>query len=136
MELVSVATARVAWLFDIAELNPRGKSIFPEILEWLEEEYHFEKAPKSATDLDETKAFAFSRGNFPAGEEIFVDVELKIFTDGLVASSSSSTQETYAFMESVLKSAAGIFNSAYKLEIERLKMLLCVIYERLYMDLI
>jgi len=77
MELVSVATAKVAWLFDIAELNPRGKSIFPEILEWLEEEYHFEKAPKSATDLDETKAFAFSRGKFQAGDEILLMSNLR-----------------------------------------------------------
>jgi hypothetical protein len=122
MELVSVATARAAWLFDIAELNPRGKSIFPEILEWLEEEYHFEKAPKSATDLDENKAFAFSRGKFQAGEEIFVDVELKIFTDGLVATSSSSTRDTEAFLESVLKSAAEEFSLAYKPETVRRKL--------------
>jgi hypothetical protein len=122
MELVSVATARVAWLFDIADLNPRGKSIFPEILEWLEEEYHFEKAPKSATDLDENKAFAFSRGKFQAGEEIFVDVDLKIFTDGLVATSSSSTRDTEAFLESVLKSAAEEFSLAYKPEAVRRKL--------------
>src|SRR5260370_6959852 len=121
MELVSVATARVAWLFDIAELNPRGKSIFPEILEWLEEEYHFEKAPKSATGLDENKAFSFSRGKFQAGEEIFVDVELKIFTDGLVATSSSSTRHTEAFLDTVLMSAADAFILASKPGTVRLK---------------
>jgi len=116
MELLNIATARVVWLLQIAELNPKGKRIFPEILEWLEEQYHFEKAPKSATDLDDTKALAFSRGKFQAGEEIFVDVDLKIFTDGLVATSWSSTRDTEAFLESVLISAAEEFSLAYKPE--------------------
>lgn len=124
MELLSVATARSVWLFDIAELNPRGKSLFPDLFEWLEAEYHFEKAPKSTADLDETKAFAFSRGTFQVEEEIFVDVELKIYNDGLVANTWSSTRETDVFLESVLKSSAEEFNLAYKPEVIRRKMYL------------
>src|SRR5208283_2331410 len=136
MELVSVATARVVWLLDITDLNPRGKSIFPEILEWLEEEYHFEKAPKSATDLDESKALVFSRGTFQAGEEIFVDVELKIFSDGFVASTWSSTRNTEAFLESVLRSATEEFSLAYTPGILRRKMYLSELNLRSQKELI
>ena len=136
MELVSVATARVAWLFDIAELNPRGKSIFPEILEWLEEEYHFEKAPKSATDLDDSKALSFSRGTFQVQEEIFVDVELKIFSDGLVAHTWSSTRNSEAFLDNILKSAADEFNLTYKPEIVRRKICLSELNVRSSKELI
>ena len=122
MELLSVATARSVWLFDLNELNPRGKSLFPELFEWLKDEYHFEKAPKSTADVDETKAFVFSQGNFQVKEEIFVAVELKVYNDGLVANTWSSTQETDAFLEDVLRSAATEFSLAYKPEIIRRKM--------------
>jgi len=122
MELISVAGAKAAWLFDITELNPGGKSIFPEILEWLKEEYHFEKAPKSVTEVDETKALLFSRGTFQAREEIFVDVELRIFSDGLVASTWSSTRNAEAFLENILKSAAEEFSLSFRQEIIRRKI--------------
>jgi hypothetical protein len=122
MELLSVNSARSVWLFDISELNPRGKSLFPELFEWLKDEYHFEKSPESITDVDETKAFVFSRGTFQVKEEIFIDVELKIYNDGLVANTWSSTRETDAFLESVLKSAAEEFSLPYKPEIVRRKM--------------
>ncbi len=124
MELLNVGTARSVWLFDLNELNPRGKSLFPELFEWLEDEYHFEKAPKSTADVDETKAFMFSQGTFQVKEEIFVAVELKIYNDGLVANTWSSTRDTDAFLEEVLKSAATEFSLAYKPEIIRRKMYL------------
>jgi len=122
MELVNVTTARVVWLFDIVELNPRGKTIMPELLEWLGEEYHFEKSPKSSTDLDESKALTFSRGTFQAAEEMFVDIEVKIFSDGLVANSASSTRHTEAFLEDVLRSAVEEFILSFKPQIIRRKL--------------
>jgi hypothetical protein len=130
MELLSIATARSVWLFDINELNPRGKSIFPELLEWLQEEYHFAKAPKSLTDVDETEALAFSQGTFQVREEIFVDVELKVYRDGLVANTWSSTRETDVFLGNVLNSAAEEFSLAYKPEMVRRKMYLSEINVR------
>ncbi|MGH9327692.1 MAG: hypothetical protein ACRD2B_13565 [Terriglobia bacterium] len=117
MELLNVLNARAAWLFDVNELNPHGKSIFPEIFEWLEDEYHFVKAPKSITDVDETKGYSFTQGTFQAKEEIFVTVELNIYTDGLVANSWSSTRNTEAFLENVLKSAADEFSLTFRPDI-------------------
>jgi hypothetical protein len=130
MELLNVNTARVVWLFDIAELNPRGKSLFPEILEWLKEEYHFEKAPATVADLDETKALTFSRGQFQVRDEIFVDVELKLFSDGLVANTQSSTRDTETFLEDVMKTAIKEFSLAFRPDTIRFKLYASEIYVR------
>ena len=116
MELLNVIAARSVWLFDINELNPRGKSLFPDFFDWLKETYSFDKAPASIADVDETKGWAFSRGSFQVREEFFVDVELKVYNDGLVANTWSSTRDTEAFLANVLKSAAAEFSLAYKPE--------------------
>ncbi len=122
MELLNVVTARAVWLFDVNELNPRGKSFFSELLDWLKDEYHFEVSPSSVTDLDkDTKALSFLRGSFQAGDEIFVDVNLKIYTDGLVADTWSSTRHSEAFLADALKSASEEFHLAYKPEAVRMK---------------
>src|SRR5258708_153955 len=136
MELLNIQTARAVWLFDIAELNPRGKSIFPEMLEWLKDEYHFDKAPKSVEELDDSKALAFSRGTFQAAEELFVDVELKIFNDGFVATTKSSTKDTEIFLASVLESANAEFTLAYRPEIIRRKLYVSELFVRSSRDLI
>src|SRR6266446_285007 len=102
MELLNIVTARAVWLFDISELNPSGKTIFPDIFEWLKDAYNFDSAPKSITDVDSTKAFVFSRGTFQVREEIFVDVELKVYSDGFIANTWSSTHHSEAFLEDAL----------------------------------
>jgi hypothetical protein len=131
MELLNISMARAVWLIDIAELNPRGKSIMPELLEWLKEEYHFEKAPSAVTDLDEkTKALSFERGQFQVREEIFVDIALKIFSDGFVAETYSSTQDSEAYLRDVMESAAREFSLAYKPEMVRAKLCTSEVYVR------
>jgi hypothetical protein len=123
MELLNIAMARAVWLLDIVELNPRGKTIMPELLDWLKEEYHFEKAPSSLTDLDEkSKSLSFERGQFQVREEIFVDIALKIFNDGFVAETGSSTQDSEAFLKDVMESATREFNLAFKSEMLRAKL--------------
>ena len=123
MELLNVSMARVVWLLDIAELNPRGKSIMSELLEWLKDEFHFEKAPKSVTELDpQTKALSFERGQFQVREEIFVDVSLKIFNDGIIGETYSSTRDSEEFLKDVLETAKREFNLAYRPETVRAKM--------------
>src|SRR6266404_5767037 len=122
MELLNVVTARAVWLFDVNELNPTGKSFFSDLLEWLKDSYHFERSPSSITDLDkDTKAFIFSRGTFQVRDEIFVDVNLKIYSDGLVADTWSSTRDSEAFIADALKSASEEFHLAYKPETIRKK---------------
>lgn len=113
MELLNVVTARTIWLFDMNEINPTGKNVFPELIEWLKDQYHFEKYPSSVTDVDDSKGLAFSRGQFQAREEIFIAVELKIYTDGLVANTWSSTRDSDAFLVDVVDSAKRDFSLAF-----------------------
>ena len=136
MELLNISMARAVWLLDIAELNPRGKTIMPELLEWAKEEYHFEKAPSSVTDIDEkTKSLDFDRGQFQVREEFFVDVALKIFNDGFVAETCSSTRDSEAFLKDVVESATKEFSLAYKPEMVRAKMSTSEVFIRSIKDL-
>lgn len=129
MELLNIITARSVWLFDIRELNPRGKTIMPDLLEWLKDNYSFEKAPASVTDLEKnTQALAFERGQYQVKEEIFVDVGLKIYNDGLVAETQSSTHDSEAFLEDALESATKEFNLAYKSQMIRTKLYFSELY--------
>jgi len=137
MELLNVGTARAVWLFDVNELNPRGKTFLPDLLEWLKDAYKFESSPSSVTDLDkESKTWSFVRGSFQVRDEIFVDVSLKIYTDGLVADTWSSTHDSEAFLADVLKSASEEFNLAYKPETVRRKNYLSDVNVYSTMDLL
>lgn len=131
MQLLNVASARSTWLFDVNDLNPRGKSVMDELIQWLKDAYHFEKAPSSPTDLDDTKGWAFKRGTFQARDEIFLAVELTIYTDGIIANTWSSTRDTDAFIEDVLESAVKKFALTFKPEMVRVKSHLSEITVRL-----
>jgi hypothetical protein len=124
MQLLNVITARAVWLFDVVELNPRGKALFPDLFEWLKGAYDFQKTPSSLTDVDETKAFVCSNGQYQAKEEIFVNVDLKIYNDGLIANTQSSTRDAEHFLEDVLISASAEFNLNFRPEMIRKKLYL------------
>jgi len=124
MQLLNVVTARSIWLFDIAELNPRGKALFPDLFDWLKDVYNFQKVPTSLEDVDATKALVFANGQYQAREEVFVHVELKMYNDGLIANTVSSTRETDRFLDAVLVSAAAEFNLNFKPEMVRKKIYL------------
>jgi hypothetical protein len=113
MELLNVLKAQSTWLFDVNDLNPRGKFFLPEMLDWFRERYNFLKAPSSVTDLDETKGLAFKHGSFHLGSDQLV-VEVTIYNDGLLANSYSSTQATDIFLDDALCTAAQEFQLNYR----------------------
>ncbi|MGC1416473.1 MAG: hypothetical protein WA817_14400 [Candidatus Acidiferrum sp.] len=119
MELLNVIKARSVWLFDINDLNPRGKAVFPELIEWLKDNYSFSKVPASPADYDETKALAFLDGHFQVKEEIFISVDLRIYSDGLIADCRSSTADSDEFLMDVMDSAKQEFTLAYGSDIRR-----------------
>ncbi|MBZ5627788.1 MAG: hypothetical protein LAO06_02875 [Acidobacteriia bacterium] len=92
-----------------------------ELIEWLKDAYNFEQAPKSVTDLDESKGWAFKRGTFQMKEEISVNVEVTIYTDGIVANSWSSTRDTDAFIEDAMTSSAKEFGLTFNPQMVRVK---------------
>jgi hypothetical protein len=121
MDLLSVQRARSIWLFDIDDLNPRGKNLGTNLIDWLKGAYQFTRVPASLTDLDETKGLYYAGGKFTVrGEPI--DVELRIYSDGFVGDTRSSTEDTDAFLSHVLLSAAKEFVLPYSPEIVRRRL--------------
>jgi hypothetical protein len=117
VELLSVARARSIWLFDPNDLNPRGRSVATELQGFLKNTYSFSKVPSSPSDLDETKALAFLGGRYPVTPGNFVDIDLKLYNDGFVADTRSSTRDTDAFIDDALKLAAKELGLNYRPEI-------------------
>lgn len=114
MELLNVARARSIWIFDLNDLNPRGKSVGTDLLEWIKEAYGFSKFPQSTGDHEaDTQALAFLDGTFQIREEFFISVDLRIYNDGLVADTRSSTDDTDLFLKDVLESAVKEFSLTY-----------------------
>ncbi len=113
MQLLNVGVARSVWLFDVNDLNPLGKSIFPDILLWIGEKYAFQVFPKSTGEVDkDAKGFIFKTGIFQANEGA-VGVNLSFFSDGLIAETWASTEKSDAFLEELLRSAATRYGLAY-----------------------
>jgi hypothetical protein len=110
MELMNVVKARAIWLFDSSDLNPRGKSLFPNLVDWLKDTYNFSKVPSSKTDYDETKALAFLDGKFQVREGTFVGVDLRMYTDGFIADTRSSTDDSDAFLNAALQAVVREFD--------------------------
>lgn len=131
MELLSVGTAKVAWFFDFGEFNPQGKDVLIDLVDWLKDTYSFEKFPNSLTDMNpETKALDFKIGRFEAREEVFITVELSIYSDAVIANSWSSTRETEAFLDDVFSRAAKEFHLNYHPKLIRRKTYLSEVHMR------
>jgi hypothetical protein len=97
MKILFVGLARSAWLFDTNLLNPKGLSLQP-IFEKISEKYKFAKAPKNALDFDEQKSLSFKAGTFVNSKGTPVVVGFTMYSDGLVADTLSSTDDSTAFL--------------------------------------
>jgi hypothetical protein len=112
-------------MLDLFDLNPRGKALGTDLIEWLKDFYRFEKGPESVNDLEpDTKAMYFAGGQYRIREEIFISVDLRIYNDGFVADTRSSTANTDLFLADVLESATKEFSLPYKPESIRKKLYL------------
>ncbi len=115
MQVLKIITARSIWLFPISDLNPKGKAIGYNLIEWLKKTYQFQKYPSSEFDLDKnTNTLTFDGGKFKAGykdngKEQYLAIGVLIYTDGLVATTQSSTNDSDKFLEEVLRSAVKQF---------------------------
>lgn len=124
MELLSTVKARAIWLLDINDLNPRGKDL-GDLIDWIKDAYSFAKAPSSITDFEkDTNALAFLNGNFQLRDEFFINVDLRIYNDGLIADTRSSTKDSDVFLADLLTSAAKEFNLVYKPDMVHTKLYL------------
>jgi len=135
MQLLNVLTARSTWLFDVNDLNPRGKSFFSDLIVWLRGRYGFSTFPSTPSDVDQSKGLAFKGGKFQTKDKVNLAVELIIYTDGLVANTYSSTEDTDMFIEDALAAATSEFDLNYTPEMIRQKLYLSEIGVRLNQSL-
>src|SRR5450759_154526 len=88
MDLAKVLIARSIRLFDLEEINPRGKKI-EAAYQAIKDRYHFTQSPLEG---------AQKGGRFNPGEGD-VDIELDFYADGIVATSRSDTNDTDKFLD-------------------------------------
>ena len=153
MKLIHTKLARSIWLFDVRDLNPRGKDVIGDLVSWIKDSYSFAMAPDPQNPIPNSPApttvqppqtspaqapggLLFQRGNFQSQEELFIAISsLTIYDDGIVVDTSSSTNEGDLFAEDLLKSAATEFKLAYDSEMVRRKLYLSELIVRSEMSL-
>lgn len=119
MQLLTVIAARAVWLFPLLDINPRGKAVTSELIDWLKATYYFQKYPSSPLDFDpQTKTLTFAEGKFKSGyeasgKEQYVAIDLSIYTDGVVANTRSSTRDSDKFLDETIRSAVKELNLVY-----------------------
>ena len=113
MELLNIVTARSVWLFSLAEMNPKGR-LTPDLFNWIKDRYEFEKIPASIVDADEKGALVFSRGRFTSKEGYLIKIELKVYNDGVLAETISSTRDSDAFIEDLIQSCVREYGLTFK----------------------
>lgn len=101
MIVTSVASARAIWLFDINDLNPRGRYIYDQLFPWLVERYRFAQVPSHSRDQVDN-AWQFLDGMFVNRANTPINVTLKVYNDGLVSETRSSTDDSEAFLTDAL----------------------------------
>ena len=123
MRLIHVKLARSIWLFDLADLNPKGKDLQEELIKWIKDNYSFAIAPDpdSVNRLGSQSGQAasgllFQKGHFQVREEVFIEVNLTVYSDGIVIDTMASTHDGDCFAEDLLQSAAHDFGLVYDAE--------------------
>ena len=101
MKLLSVQLARTTWLLDVAEINPRGKNIFVDLIPALTTEFDFKAFPREGDDLKE--GMKLTQGTFTNSKDDTLHVALTIWNDGMVADTFSSTTDSDEFLAQVAK---------------------------------
>ncbi len=96
MKLVSVTSARAIWLFDTFRMNPRGLSN-DVLIKGVTQRYSFSKSPSNMLDLEDN-ALVFDQGQFLTEDGKSIYVSLKVYSDGFVGITSSSTQHATEFL--------------------------------------
>ncbi len=123
MKIIHVRLARSIWLFDLRDLNPRGKDVLEELIAWIKERFDFKIAPDPTAVVAGIKAspagqspsgIVFQKGRFQGREGLFVEISnLTLYNDGIVIDTPSSTLDGDQFAQDLLQSAAQEFALTY-----------------------
>lgn len=101
MKIVSIISGKATWLFETAELNPRGLDLHP-IYVAVRNKYAF-STPKTREEIDDPKdGVKFLNGSFKVDGADSFSVNLAIYNDGLVAETRASSGHSEAFLTDVV----------------------------------
>jgi|CZKS01.1.fsa_nt_gi hypothetical protein len=125
MKLIHVKQARSVWLFDLQDLNPKGKDVLEDLVDWIKDTYAFAVAPdleqalppptKDGVSTLSPSGLTFQRGRYQVREDSFIEiVSLTLYNDGIVIDTTSSTQEADQFAADLLSRASREFMLAYE----------------------
>jgi hypothetical protein len=109
VRLASILLARAVNLFETLEMNPQGKAYFPDLVGGLVERFKFQKFPQKPEELDESKGVEFADGHW---EGITIEA-FKIFNDGLVLETRSSTADSQRILDEGLAWVSSTYGLAY-----------------------
>ena len=115
MKLLSVISARSTWLFNLADLNPKGRLLFPQLTDALTEAYDFDDQPEGAPIAPgepSQPGIKFKNGRFETNDGP-IRVALELFDDGIVAESAASTDVTNALVQHVIEWAVKSFDLSF-----------------------
>jgi hypothetical protein len=152
VRLVHAKLARSIWLFDIRDLNPKGKDILGDLVSWIKEAYDFAVAPDPDNPVpngapsmpaatpqkvsDTVPGLVFHRGSFEAEKEVYISIHsLTIYDDGIVVDAASSTEDGDRFAADLLNRATQDFALAYDGDTVRRRIYLSELIVRSDMDL-
>lgn len=141
MKIIHVKLARSIWLFDIMDLNPKGRDLLGDLVTWIKDAYNFAVAPDPDNPVPNTApvvtpvpqtappqapgGLLFQKGSFRVREEIYVAISaLTVYNDGIVVDTTSSTDDADQFADDLLKSAASEFGLSYDAETVRRRLYL------------
>ena len=128
MKLLSVNLARSIWLGPVSDFNPRGASLYSTLFPLLMNTYKFKKYPALSDVSDLTKGVEFGSGQFAAGDDHPIAVNLTFYNDGIIADSGSSTDHSDAFLEDVFNRSLEIFKMPHYDSVIRKKVYLSQVF--------
>ena len=112
MKLSAVLLARVLAYVESADINPRGKTYFPDIAAALVERYRFQKFPRSLEDFNEATGVEFHEGH--SGGTVIQ--KFVIWDSLLVLETRSNTDDSKRILGEMLTWGADKFGLHYQPE--------------------
>ena len=112
MDIVKIQLGRAVWLFDTQELNPRGVSIYPDLIIGFCKRYQFATVPQ-LDEIQPGKSMYFKQGQF-CHESTTINVDLELHGDGFVAETRHSTEAASSFLQDFMdwcQSTIGVVSS-------------------------
>jgi hypothetical protein len=109
VQLASVLLARVLAYVESFDLNPVGRTFYPDLVKGITEKFGFLKFPEKLEDFDETKGVQFTGGRWgDVTVESFI-----IYRNGLLLDTRASTVESERILEEGLAWASSTYGLVY-----------------------